>query len=66
MVKEYIFLALGSIAVGVVIIFIVLAVTVRMDIDINENLWVLAIPAVIALVVNIVLLELYRKFRKKK
>jgi len=67
MVREYIFLASGCVAVGVAITFIVLTICQRLGIDIiNEYLWVLAIPAVLALIINIALLELYRKFRKRK
>ena len=66
MVREYIFLATGCVAVGVVIIFIVLGVCQRLGINIDENLWVVAIPAVLSLILNVVLLEIYRKFRKRK
>ena len=65
MIKEYIVLAVSSIALGVILVFVVLGVSVRMGIDINQNMWVLAIPAVAALLFNILLLELYRKFKKK-
>ena len=66
MVREYIFLAAGCIAVGVVITFLVLGISVRLGIDINKNLWMLAMPAVLSLALNILLLELYRKFWKRK
>ena len=66
MVREYIFLASGCVSVGVVMTFVVLGVSVRLGISIEENLWVLAIPAVFALILNVSLLELYRKYRKKK
>ena len=66
MVGEYIFLAAGCVVVGVVLTFVVLGVSVRLGISIEENLWVLAIPAVLSLLLNISLLELYRKYRKKK
>jgi len=66
MVGEYIFLAAGCVVVGVVITFVVLGVSVRLGISIEENLWVLAIPAVFSLILNISLLELYRKYRKRK
>ncbi len=66
MVKEYIILAAGCIGVGVVLTFILLGVTVRAGLNLNENLWLLALPAVLSLSLNILLLELYRKFRKKK
>ena len=66
MVKEYILLASGCVAVGVVIVFVVLAACQRLGINIEKNLWVLAIPAVLAIILNIILLELYHRFRKRK
>lgn len=66
MVGEYIFLAFGCVVVGVVLTFVVLGMSARLGIGIEENLWILAIPAVLSLILNISLLELYRKYRKKK
>ncbi len=66
MVRQYIFLAAGCAAVGVVLVFLVIAVCVRLGVSIEENLWVVAIPTVLALILNITLLELYRKYRKRK
>ena len=67
MVREYILLAAGCAALGVVIALIVLITCQRLGIDIlGEYMWVLAIPAVLSLILNIILLELYRKFRKRK
>ena len=66
MVRDYIFLAGGCLVVGVVLNFIVLGVCVRLGININENLWVVAIPAVLSLLLNVSLLELYHKYWKKK
>lgn len=67
MIKEYIFLAAGCTAVGVVITLIVLSIALRLGLSImGKHLWVLAIPAVLALILNVALLELYRKFRKRK
>jgi hypothetical protein len=66
MVREYIFLAAGCVSVGMVITFVVLGVCQRLGVNIDENLWVVAIPAVLTLILNVTLLELYRKFRRKK
>ena len=66
MVREYIFLASGCVVVGLVIILIGLAICQRLGINIDENLWVVAIPMVLSLILNVFLLELYRKYRKKK
>ena len=66
MVRDYIFLAVGSVVVGVILTFVVLGVCVRLDISIEKNLWVLAIPAVLSITLNIILLEIYRKYRGRK
>ena len=66
MVREYIFLAAGCVSVGVVLTFVVLGVSQRFGINIDENLWVLAVPAGLSLILNITLLELYRKYRGRK
>jgi len=66
MVREYIYLAGGCVAVGVVLVFVVIGVCQRLGINIDKNLWVVAIPAVLSITLNILLLELYRKYRRKK
>ena len=66
MVREYIFLAAGCVSVGVVVTFVVLGICQRLGINIDENIWVVAIPAVLSLILNVTLLEIYRKHRKKK
>ena len=66
MVMEYIFLAGSCVVVGVVMTFVVIGACQRLGINIDENIWVVAIPAVFSLILNVSLLELYRKFRKKK
>jgi hypothetical protein len=66
MVKEYILLVGGCIAVGVVLTFVVLGISVRLGIDIGENFWIVAIPAVLSIILNVALLELYRKYKRTK
>ncbi len=67
MIRDYIILAVGCFFVGVVIALATIAASIRLHIDIlGENIWMLAIPAVLAIVLNIALLELYRKLKKKK
>jgi hypothetical protein len=66
MVREYIFLAAGCVSVGVVITFIVLGVCQRLGINIDEHLWIVTIPAVLSLFLNVALLEIYRKFRRRR
>ena len=66
MVRDYIILAISSIILGVVITFVLLGIVARAGIDLNRNIWLLAIPAVLALLLNVILLEIYRKFRSRK
>lgn len=66
MIREYIMLAAGCVSVGVVLTFIVLSICQRYGINIDKNIWVVAIPLVLSLILNITLVEIYHKFRKKK
>ena len=67
MIRDYIILAAGCFVVGVVITLATIAASVRLRINImGENIWILAIPALLALVLNITIIELYHKFKKKK
>jgi hypothetical protein len=67
MVRYYIFLACSCAAVGIVITFIVLLVARRLNIDFTgEDIWVLAIPVFLSVALNIILIEIFQKFRKKK
>jgi hypothetical protein len=60
-------MAAGCFVIGVVVALATVAYSVRMRLDIlGEYIWVLAIPAVLALIINIIFLEIYRKFRKNK
>jgi hypothetical protein len=64
MVREYIFLACGCVSLGIVITFIVLGACQRLGVKIDEHWWVVAIPVVLSLILNVIFLEVYRKFRK--
>lgn len=61
----YIYLAVGCLALGMILTFIVLFVCQYFSIDISKNLWIIAIPAVLSILLNIVFIELYLKYRKK-
>jgi len=64
-VRDYIFLATGCVSLGIIITFIVLWACQRLGINIDENWWVVAIPVVLSLIINITLVEIYHKFRKR-
>ena len=63
---ELIFLAAITLILGVIITFVLVLITQFFGIDILKNLWLLAIPVVLSIVLNILFLELYRKYKKKK
>jgi len=61
----YVYFAVGSIGLGIVITFIVIFICASLRVDISNNLWILAVPATLAILLNIVFIELYYKFKKK-
>ena len=67
MIRDYIILAVGCAVVGLVIAFFVITASLRLGMNVfGKDIWVLGIPAVLAIVINIGLLELYRKLRRNK
>ena len=67
MVRDYIILAVSCFFIGVVIALATITVSIRMNIDIlGEKVWILALPAVLAVTINVGLIEIYRRFRKRK
>ena len=66
LVIVYICLATGCAILGVVITFLVLFLCQYFGVDIlHENLWVLAIPVTLSLLLNVLFIELYRRYKKK-
>ncbi len=61
----YIYLAVGCVALGMILTFIVLFICQYFNIDISQNLWIIAIPAVLSILLNIVFIELFLRYRKK-
>jgi hypothetical protein len=65
MILELIYLATASGIVGGIITFILLITCYVLNVDLGSNLWLLAIPALSAVVLNIILLEIFRKRKGK-
>ena len=61
----YIYMAIGCGFIGVAVTFVVIFACQYLGIDISKNLWVIAIPIATAVILNIALIELYSRFRKK-
>jgi len=62
---SYVYLAVGSLAMGIIITFIMLFLCQFFGIDINGNLWLISIPIVLAIALNIWFIELYDRYRRK-
>jgi hypothetical protein len=65
LVMTYVFLAVFSVIFGIVLVFVVLLACQYLGIDISKNWWILAIPVTLAVTLNIVLIELYDKYKKR-
>ena len=62
---SYVYLAVGSLALGIIITFLMLYLCRIFGIDINKDLWLIAIPIVLSVALNIWFIELYDRYRKK-
>jgi ABC-type multidrug transport system permease subunit len=65
-ILELIYFAVGCAALGVVFAFILVFACQYFGIDIYKNLWLLLIPLVLSISLNILILELYGKYKRKK
>ncbi len=65
LVLLYIYLATGVVMIGVGITFLVLFLCAYYAIDIMKNLWLLAIPPASSLLINVLLIEMYRKLTRR-
>lgn len=62
---SYVYLAVGSLALGILITILMLFTCQFFGIDINKNLWMIAIPIILAIALNIWFIELYDRYRRK-
>ena len=61
----YVCLAASCAVLGIGITSLVLLISQLMAIDILQNLWLLAIPPALTLLLNVLFIELYVKLRNK-
>lgn len=62
---EYIYLAVGSGISGTILTLVVVLVCQYLGFDMLKHLWVVAIPVVLSLVLNVSFIELYRKIKRR-
>ena len=61
----YISLATGCVLIGVILTFLVILASQYFGINLLKNFWLLAIPVTLSVLLNILFIELYSKFKKK-
>ena len=61
----YIYLPVGCGMLGVVFTYVMLLVCLYFRIDILENLWLITIPIVFAVALNIFLIEVFSRRKKR-
>jgi hypothetical protein len=65
-ILELVYFAVGCAALGVVFAFVLVFACQYFGIDVYKHLWLLLIPLVLSIALNILILELYGKFKRKK
>jgi hypothetical protein len=61
----FISLAIGCAALGIMMTFVLLMACQYFGIDLSQNLWLITLPIIIAVALNILFLELYDRFGKR-
>ena len=62
---EYIYLAGGTGILGVAITFAVVLICQYLGFSMLDHLWLLAAPILLSLLLNVTIVEIYRKIKKK-
>jgi hypothetical protein len=65
-ILELIYFAVGCAALGVLFAFILVFVLQYLRIDIYKHLWLLLVPLVLSIALNVLAIELYGKYKRKK
>jgi hypothetical protein len=65
-ILEIIYFAVGCAALGIVFAFILVFACQYLHIDIYKHLWLLLLPLVLSISLNIMFIELYGKYSRKK
>ena len=66
LVLTFVSLAVGSASLGIVITFAVLLLCQYLGVDIGRSLWVLGIPALSSLLLNVLFIELFLRFGRRR
>lgn len=64
-ILTYISLAAGSVFVGTILTYLLLLGSEYFGVDLMSNIWLFALPLLVSLALNVLFIELYRKFGPK-
>ena len=64
LILTYIYLAAGCVTVGTAMTFLLLFACEYYGIDIFKNLWLLAVPSISSLFLNVLFIEFYNKISR--
>ena len=65
-ILELIYFAVGCAALGIVFAFILVFVLQYLEIDVYKHMFLLLIPLVLSISLNIAIIELYGKYKRRK
>jgi hypothetical protein len=60
----YISLAAGSVFLGTIFTYLLVIGVAYYNIDLSANYWLLAMPSALSLLLNVLFVEAYKRFRK--
>ena len=63
LILSYVYLAVGTAALGTFLTFLLVPVCAYFGIDLARNIWLLAVPSAISLFVNVALIEFWIRRR---
>jgi len=61
----YIYLAVSCAMVGMGLVFALILICQYYAIDIGQHWWLITLPVTLAVILNIVLIEIYRKYKMR-
>jgi len=65
LVFTYIYLASGCVAIGTLLTLALITVTDRLGINLFDHIWMLAIPSILSLFLNVLFIEMFNKVLRK-
>jgi len=65
-IMELVYFAVGCAAMGIVFAFILVFVLQYLGIDVYKHMFLLLIPLVLSISLNIAIIELYGKYKRRK